>query len=118
MSKQGTYGFPCVSNPHDFEPDHECSSPAEIEAHRLAKANWGKPAHEPNKGCYTEYGADGRMVKHVTRTSWGIGVNFLDHCDGCGEPTFDDPLIACHECGGQEFCPACWPKHEQEHERK
>lgn len=29
MSKQAVYGFPCVTNPHDFEPDHECCSPAE-----------------------------------------------------------------------------------------
>jgi hypothetical protein len=41
--KQPIYGFPCVSNPHDFEPDRECCSPAEVEAHRLAKEHWGKP---------------------------------------------------------------------------
>ncbi len=86
MSKRPIYGFPCVEDPMDFSPDAECCSPAEIEAHRLACANYGKPTYEPNKGCYSEHDADGRLVKHVTRTSWGIGVNLIDHCDECGEP--------------------------------
>ena len=117
MSQQPCYGFPCVENPNDFIPDPECSSPEEMERHRVACANYGKPTYEPNKGCYTEHDETGQMVKHVTRTSWGIGTNLITSGDGCGEPTFDDPLIACHECGGQEFCEVCWPTHEQkEHE--
>lgn len=116
MSQRPVYGFPCVSNPNDFLPDAESCSPAELEAHRVAKANWGNPTFQPNKGCYTEHDPDGQLVKHVLRTSWGIGTNLIDHCDGCGEPTFGDPLITCHECGGPEFCPECWPKHEKEHD--
>jgi hypothetical protein len=115
MSKQAVYGFPCVTNPHDFDPDHECCSPAEIEAHRLAKANWGKPAFAPNKGCYSEYDASGQLVKHVTRTSWGIGVNLLDSCDDCREPTFDEPTIYCHDCA-RDLCSRCWPEHERKHD--
>ena len=116
MSKKPNYGFPCVTDPHDFEPDHESCTPAEIEAHRLACANWGKPLFKPNKGCYSEYSEDGQLVKHVTRTSWGIGVNLIDSCDGCGEPAFGDPLVTCHECGGSEFCAHCWPEHEKKHD--
>lgn len=116
MSKQGVYGFPCVRDPHDFDPDRECCSPAEIETHHLACANFGKPAFEPNKGYYAEYSKDGQLVKHVTRTSWGIGVNLVSQCDGCSEPDFGDGLMTCHECGGQEFCLVCWPKHEREHD--
>lgn len=118
MSKQGSYGFPCVSNPNDFIPDTESSTPAEIETHRIACANWGKPAFEPNKGCFTEYDDKGQMVLHVTRTSWGIGTNLMDTCDGCNTPTFGDPLIACHECGGPEFCEHCWPEHERKHDEE
>ena len=116
MSKQPVYGFPCVTDPNDFEPDMECCSPAEVEAHRLACANYGKPAYQPNKGCYAEYSDDGQLVKHVARTSGGIGVNLIATCDGCREPDFGDGLIACHECGGPEFCPVCWPEHERQHE--
>ena len=116
MSKQPCYGFPCVSNPHDFIPDGECCSPEERETHRVACATYGTGAYQPNSGCETEYGDDGRMVRHVLRTSWGIGTNLIASCDECREPAFDDPLIACHECGGQEFCAVCWPKHEREHE--
>lgn len=117
MSKQPVYGFPCVADPNDFHPDHECCSPAEIEAHQAARANYGKPSYEPNKGCYSEFSADGQLVKHVTRTSWGIGTNLITHCDGCGEPDFSDlGLMTCHECGGPEFCAVCWPDHDKRHE--
>ncbi len=116
MSKQGHYGFPNVTDPNDFIPDVECCSPEEIERHRFACANYGKPTYEPNKGCFSEYSDDGKFVLHVTRTSWGIGTNMYTVCDGCGEPAFDEPLLTCHECGGPEFCAECWPEHERRHE--
>jgi hypothetical protein len=116
MSQHPVYGYPCVEDPHNFDPDPECCSPAEIEAWRRACANYRKPAYEPNKGCFTEHDADGQMVKHVLRTSWGIGVNLIDSCDGCREPSFGAPLMTCHECGGQDFCDVCWPEHEKRHE--
>lgn len=116
MSKSPVYGYPCVDDPHDFDPDVECCSPAEIEAWRRACANYGKPSYEPNKGCFTEVDESGQMVKHVLRTSWGIGVNLIDTCDGCNTPSFGEPLMTCHECGGPEFCPECWVEHEKKHD--
>lgn len=113
MSKQPNYGFPCVEDPNDFIPDPESCSPAEIEAHRLACANFGKPEFEPNKGCYSEHDEQGRLIKHVTRTSWGIGTNLISCCDECGEPSGN--LLTCHECG-PEFCEICWPVHERKHD--
>jgi len=115
MSKRPVYRFPCVDDPNDFIPDGECCSPAEIETHRRACLNYGRPSYEPNKGCYSEYDSEsGQLVQHVTRTSWGIGTNLIDTCDGCNMPDFDGaPLIACHECGGPEFCARCWPEHER-----
>lgn len=118
MSKRPNYGFPCVSDPNDFIPDTESCSPAELEAHRIACANYGKPNYEPNKGCYTEHDDSGQLVKHVLCTSWGIGTNLIASCDGCNMPTFGDPLIACHECGGPEFCEHCWPAHEKRHDEE
>jgi hypothetical protein len=117
MSKMPVYGFPCVENPHDFDPDVECCSPQEIETWRRAKANWGKPGFEPNKGCETTFDEAGNLVKHVLRTSWGIGVNLIDQCDGCQE-VMPGSLMTCHECGGSEYCEVCWPKHEAEHEEQ
>ena len=115
MSKRPIYGFPCVDDPNDFIPDGESCSPAEVEAHRIACANYGKLSYQPNKGCTTEFDELGQMVRHVLRTSWGIGTNLVPACDGCGIPAYT-PLMTCHECGEQEFCEECWPKHEiQEH---
>ena len=110
------YGFPCVSNPNDFSPDVECSSPAEIAAHKEACRTWGTKDYQPNRGCYSEYDAAGTLVKHVTRTSWGIGVNLLRCCDGdgCSEPLGDDRMT-CYECA-RDFCPHCWPLHEKGHD--
>ena len=105
-----------MSDPHDFIPDHESSSPGEIAAHKLAEKNWGKSTFEPNKGCFTEHDSDGQLVKHVLRTSWGIGTNMMRYCDGedCidnGTPLFDEPFITCHECG-RDCCEGCWVKHD------
>lgn len=93
MSQHSVYGFPCVVNPHDFSPDAECCSPEEIAAHKAACENWGKPSYVPNKGCYTERSENGQMVRHVLRTSWGIGVNILTMCDECGET--ENQVIHC-----------------------
>ncbi len=113
MSQQPVYGFPCVSDPNVFIPDSECCSPAEIETHRLACQTYGKPEHVPNRGCTTEHDADGKLVKHVLRTSWGIGTNLIQSCDDCGEPAND--TIECHDCG-RDFCAVCWPKHAESDE--
>lgn len=115
MSKQAVYGFPCVSDPNDFIPDGESCSPTEIETHRVACANYGKPSYVPNKGCFSEHSDDGALLLHVTRTSWGIGTNLIASCDDCHEPDFDG-LMTCHECGGMEFCAVYWPKHEKDHD--
>lgn len=111
---QGVYGFPCVTDPRDFSPDQECSSPEEIAAHKLACQTYGTPSYQPNKGCYSEYGADGHLVKHVTRTSWGIGVNSFEEilCDACGST--ENQTIHCWECNGDFCCASCWPKHDAE----
>ncbi len=114
MSKQPLYGYPCVEDPHDFDPDVECCSPQEIETWRRACANYGKPTYEPNKGSFSTFNADGNLLTHVCRTSWGIGVNLISSCDGCREPA--DELVTCHECGGPEYCEVCWPEHEKDHD--
>lgn len=118
MSKQPIYGFPCVDDPNDFLPDYESCSPAEIAAHKLACATFGTPEYQPNKGCVTEVDASGQLVRHILRTSWGIGTNLIASCDGCREPHFSDlPLIECHDCGfGNEYCAVCWPEHERTHD--
>jgi len=107
MSQTSVYGYPCVENPNDFTPDKECSSPEEIETHRLACLQYKTADYKSNRGCFFEHSDDGKSVKHVTRTSWGIGINTIIICDGCGEL----PVIHCHECH-QDFCEICWVEHE------
>ena len=113
MSYDCVYGFPCVSNPHDFSPDYESCSPEEIAAHKLARETYGTSAYQPNKGCTTEYDESGQIVRHILRTSWGIGINSIRVCDGCKEPV--DTFTTCHDCGGHlDFCEVCWPEHAKE----
>ena len=112
MSAECVYGFPCVTNPHDFTPDEESCSPEEIAAHKAACQNWGKPTFRPNKGCFSVHSDDGQIVTHVTRTSWGIGVNTLTKCDHCGE--IANETIHCWDCGGDFCCASCWPKHNED----
>ena len=116
MSQDVVYGYPCVTNPHDFTPDGECCSPEEIAAHKRACKLWGKPGYEPNKGCYSEYDAEGNLVKHVTRTSWGIGFNAFTKCDACDE--IGKETIHCWECGGDFCCASCWPKHDADEAKR
>jgi hypothetical protein len=79
------YGFPCVTNHHDFSPDEESCTAAEIAAHKEACEQWdaGTYARDPSQFCQsfpngTNPDAEGRVVLHVTRTPWGIGVNTVD----------------------------------------
>jgi hypothetical protein len=60
VSYQPVYGFPCVSNPHDFSPDIECSSPAEIAAHKEACRTWGTKDHQPNRDATANTTPPGR----------------------------------------------------------
>ena len=113
MSYSSVYGFPCVSDPNDFSPDHECCSLEEIAAHTLACETFGTPSYQPNKGCTTDYNESGQMVRHILRTSWGIGVNSIRVCDRCEEPA--DTFTTCHDCGGHlDLCEVCWPEHDKE----
>jgi hypothetical protein len=40
--KEAIYGFPCVENPHDFTPDEESCTPAEIAFWEDAKKAMGR----------------------------------------------------------------------------
>lgn len=114
MSKHAYYGYPNVKDPNDFIPDGESSSPEEIAAHKAACAAYKKPGYKPpDQGCKVITTGDISIRK--TSTAWGIGTNLIPMCDGC-EELDPESLIACHECGGQEFCAVCWPKHEKEHD--
>jgi hypothetical protein len=77
MAKEAIYGYPCVSDPHDFTPDVECSSPEEIATWERACVTYGTADYQPNKGCSTELDGAGGF-KHLVRTSWGIGINYVD----------------------------------------
>lgn len=112
MSENCVYGYPCVEDPHNFTPDAECCSPAELDAHRLACAMYGKSDYRPNKGCYSEYDAAGGLVTHVARSSWGIGVNVVQVCDGCSEPC--GSFVTCHDCQRDYCAERCWPEHDKQ----
>lgn len=73
------YGFPCVENPHDFSPDMECCTPAEIAFWEDAKRRWDAGERDVRGArCETVRNEQGDMTAHVTRTSWGIGGNSVE----------------------------------------
>lgn len=78
------YGFPCVENPHNFSPDVECCTEAEILAWDDARQRWDAGGRDVRKlRCESTYDDAGRLIQHVTRTSWGIGTNYMeDDIDG------------------------------------
>jgi hypothetical protein len=83
MREECIYGFPCVEDPNDFTPDYECCTEQEVANWKAACEAWnrGERGTETvtNKGCFV--GQDGDNFVHVTRTSWGIGVNVVKFDD-------------------------------------
>ena len=87
------YGFPCVENPHDFSPDRESCTPEEIAFWEDAKKRWDAGERDVRGArCETVRDDTGDMVAHITRTSWGIGVNSYEGWEelgveiGAGDP--------------------------------
>lgn len=80
MKYQDTvYGFPCVENPHDFNPDFECCTSEEIAFWEDAKKRWDAGERDVRGArCETVRDDEGNMKVHITRTSWGIGVNSVE----------------------------------------
>lgn len=84
MAKQSdvVYGFPCVENPHDFSPDRECCTEAEIAFWEEAKRRWDAGERDVRGArCESVYDDNGELKANFTRTSWGIGVNSVEWDD-------------------------------------
>jgi hypothetical protein len=89
--KEPVYGLPCVENPHDFEPDQECCTPAEIAFWEDAKKRWDAGECDVRGArCGSVYDENGQLKMHVTRTSWGIGINYVDMAEMFGEEKIDE----------------------------
>ena len=72
--KEPHYGFPCVENPHDFSPDYESCTEAEIAFWEDSKKRW-------DAGERDVRGKRSGMIGpgiHITATSWGIGTSMVD----------------------------------------
>jgi hypothetical protein len=73
------YGFPCVENPHDFSPDGESCTPEEIAFWEDAKKRWDAGERDVRGArCETLTNEQGEYRGHITRTTWGIGVNSIE----------------------------------------
>lgn len=80
------YGFPCVENPHDFSPDRESCTEAEIAFWEDAKKRWDAGERDVRGArCETIRDDQGNMKAHLTRTSWGIGANSFEGWEEIGE---------------------------------
>ena len=81
-AKEPVYGFPCVENPHDFEPDRESCTDEEIAFWEDAKKRWDAGERDVRgRRCASTYDSEGNLAMHITATSWGIGVNYVDMSD-------------------------------------
>lgn len=85
------YGFPCVENPHDFEPDLESCTPEEVIYWTEAKERWDAGERDVRGSrCKMVRDESGQMLAHFTATSWGIGCNTVEmegDEDYCDDPT-------------------------------
>ena len=85
------YGFPCVENPHDFSPDRESCTPAEIAFWEDAKQRWDAGEGDV-RGARCETVQMGEATAHVTRTSWGIGANSWEGWEQITEEEIEEIL--------------------------
>ena len=84
MAQEAVYGFPCVENPYDFEPDRESCTNEEIAFWENAKTRWDAGERDVRGArCESIFNEKGELTMHITRTSWGIGVNYIKTCDTC-----------------------------------
>jgi hypothetical protein len=86
MSKELIYGFPCVSNPNDFTPDMECSTPEERASHAEACKQWkdGSYMRDSKQFCESfpyDLSLPVNQVIHISRTPWGLGTSEVDWDD-------------------------------------
>lgn len=77
------YGFFCVKDPRDFEPDFECCTPKEISSWRrwvqiydLCEAEDRKPP-ALDSGCKPYYSDTGKLVGFIDAPVFGIGMNLI-----------------------------------------
>lgn len=77
----GVYGGFHGGDPRKFTPDSECCSAEEIAAWEACCDAWNK-GHRPGvDGHISVYDAEGRLVLHVARNPFGIGVTMVDGDD-------------------------------------
>ena len=77
--KEPIYGFPCVENPHDFTPDEESCTPAELAFWEQAKRRWDSGERDVRGArCSSTFDENGNLTAHLTATSLGIGVNMVE----------------------------------------
>lgn len=77
--KEPHYGYPCVENPHDFTPDYESCSDAEIAFWEDSKKRWdaGERDVRGARSASIKDPCSGNLVCHITGTSWGIGTSMI-----------------------------------------
>lgn len=77
--KEPIYGFPCTENPHDFEPDYESNTPDEIAFWEEAKKRWDAGERDVRGArCSSVYDEHGNLTAHISATSWGLGVSWVE----------------------------------------
>lgn len=77
MAREPLYGFPCVENPHDFEPDRDSCTAKEIAAWEDAKRRWDAGERDV-RGNRSRIELTDNGYMHICATSWGIGVSYIE----------------------------------------
>lgn len=90
------YGYYRPENPHDFHPDAECCSTAEMEAHAAACEAYDRGERDTidSGGCDEVRDADGNLAGHALRAPWGIGSYSVVDPDAVERLARIDALLA------------------------
>jgi hypothetical protein len=76
-----SYGGYYGGDPRKFFPDEECCSPAELKAHKEHCDAWNRGLRPEPGGHISEYDKDGRLILHIARNPFGLGITVFDDED-------------------------------------
>lgn len=86
------YGGYYGGDPRKFHPDEECCTPEELKAHKEHCAAWDRGLRPEPGGHISEYDKDGRLVLHIARNPFGLGITIFDDEEETGEEEEDKEL--------------------------
>lgn len=73
-----SYGGYYGGDPRKFFPDEEVCTADELKAHKEHCAAWDRGLRPEPGGHISEYDKDGKLILHIARNPFGLGVTVFD----------------------------------------